>query len=78
MFGAEFRREVDEIVATEPELKECIKSFILIGNLRNQIIHNNILAYPMNYTPEEILGHAIQAVRFIELIRQIITAEQAA
>jgi hypothetical protein len=73
-FGPEFANAVKTEVDgdTDNQLSESIVSFLKVGDLRNQIVHGNMLAFSLNDTPEQILEHIRKASRFVTLVEKII------
>ncbi len=72
LFGSDFLQSANALMNGDPEYREAMKSFVKIGHLRNLIVHNDFLTVVINDTPEEVLAHAVRAIKFIDLVERII------
>jgi hypothetical protein len=77
LFGDNFSTRVKAKVAANADLNEAIRSFLQIGNIRNLLVHNNYLSYPVDASREELLQKFQQAVRFIEFLEVTLLPAQA-
>lgn len=57
----------------EVELKEQHDAFIKLGQLRNQVVHNDYASASIDSTPEEIMSRYALALKFIARIEDFIT-----
>jgi hypothetical protein len=76
-FGPEFADAVNARLDENNELSDCIVSFLRVGDLRNQIVHGNLLAFALNDTPEQILEYVRKANLFVSLVERVICPEAA-
>ena len=53
-FGDGFWSHMIQKVNADENLEESIKAFLELGNLRNQLVHENFAAYPMAKTVDEV------------------------
>lgn len=53
LFGPDFRDSVKQSIK-EKKLEEKIKSFIELGKLRNELVHQNFILYTIEKTADEI------------------------
>ncbi len=65
-FGRDFRSYMQGIIGNDTELEESIKAFLELGNLRNQLVHENYAEFPLNKTAHEIFDLYRKADRFVE------------
>ncbi len=67
LFGNEFYQFIEPSL-TEDHVKAAIKEFMLLGRLRNDLVHNNFSEYPMQFTSKEIktkFNIAFPLIRFL-------------
>jgi hypothetical protein len=76
-FGKEFADAMKVIIDADETLSECVTSFVKIGDLRNQIVHNNILVFKLNDTPAQVFERIKMADLFISLVEKVFTSEEA-
>ena len=55
-----------EKVRADSNLEESIKAFLEIGDLRNQLAHENYALFKMEKTVEDVFNLYTKAVRFVE------------
>jgi len=70
LFGDSFKKFMDTEIKNDAELSESIKKFIEIGQLRNELVHENFAAFTFDTekTPEEIYKDYKEALYFVESI----------
>ena len=73
LFGEEFKNCAEGDVKDDSDLKESIRSFLEIGNLRNELIHGNFAVFPIEKTVEEIYELYRLAHKFIEYLSSKLT-----
>jgi hypothetical protein len=49
---------------------------VKIGDLRNQIVHNNILVFKLNDTPAQVLERIRKADLFISLVERVFSSDK--
>ena len=54
--------------AGSDELKQSIKAFLEIGNVRNQLVHQNFASFSLEKTAAEIYALYKCALYFVDLI----------
>lgn len=69
LFGAEFKDSVSKEISSNPALKGKMKAFLEIGNLRNQLAHQNLLCFNLEKTFDELVELNKQALDFLEYLR---------
>ncbi len=52
-FGKKFAEAMKSAIEADGNLSECVTSLVKIGDLRNQIVHNNILVFKLDDKPDE-------------------------
>lgn len=71
LFGEVFKRKAQGLIR-ERKLEEAETSFISIGKMRNQLVHQNYVEAQINDTFEEIYIKYVKACDFVELITQLL------
>jgi hypothetical protein len=74
-FGKEFGEAIKSAIKEDDALSDCVASFVRIGDLRNQIVHNNILVFKLNDTPAQVLERIKKASSFISLVEKVFSVE---
>jgi hypothetical protein len=70
LFGKEFRIMACEEIDESDELKEAIKSFLEIGEMRNQIVHKRPEDVTINKIVEEIYESYKKATSFVSFVQR--------
>ena len=65
-FGATFRQSMADRVRADTTLDESIRAFLELGNLRNQLVHQNFAQFALPLTAEEIFDRYRKAEKFVE------------
>lgn len=73
LFGEEFKNQASGDIKDNSELKESIRAFLEIGNLRNELVHGNFAVFPIEKTVEEIYGLYRSAHQFIDYLSSKLT-----
>lgn len=73
LFGQDFKKEADDDVKASLELKKSIQDFLELGNLRNELVHENFAIYPVEKTAEEIYQLYRSANQFVEYLSSKLT-----
>lgn len=68
LFGKEFKDRLSQMIANDDTVKDGMRAFLIIGHLRNCVTHENIAAYTLSQTFEEIEQLNIQALKFLEFL----------
>jgi hypothetical protein len=66
LFGSEFRDFMVAQVKASPQLASSIAAFLELGNIRNQLVHQNFAVFPLQKTAEEIFGLYETALLFVQ------------
>lgn len=66
LFGSEFRQRMTASVKTDLKLDQSIKAFLELGNLRNQLVHQDYATFPLEKTSDEIYQLYLDALYFVE------------
>ena len=64
-FGQDFKTYMQKKVQEEKELDEAVKAFLEIGNLRNQMVHENYADFQLNKTADEVFTLYQVATKFV-------------
>ncbi len=70
MFGPQFLELAKKEVNEDPQLSESIKSFLELGRIRNNIVHENFAIYSLEKTTEEIYSLYKKSLDFIKYIER--------
>lgn len=68
LFGTDFKQAYDQMMTDNPELKQSGKDFMELGQLRNELAHQNFAAYSIEKTGAEIYRLYKSAVKFVDSI----------
>lgn len=68
-FYSQFGDECGDALKTEinasPDLKKALNDFLELGNLRNELVHENFATYPFEKTADEVYGLFQSAEKFV-------------
>jgi len=67
LFGSDFKDYMTSYVKKDSKLKESISAFIELGELRNQLVHQNFAIFPLEKDAEEIYQLYVKASLFVEI-----------
>lgn len=71
LFGKEFAEQAKKAVKEDQRLDESIKAFLLIGHLRNLVVHSNFADYQLQgKTSEDIYVLFNQSEYFVDFLRK--------
>jgi hypothetical protein len=65
LFGERFRDKAKAAVRADDRLLQSIKDFCEVGDLRNQLVHQNYAAFVLAKTAEEVYGLYSSALYFL-------------
>jgi len=66
LFGSEFKQRMTSSVKTDLRLDCSIKAFLELGNLRNQLVHQDYATFPLEKTSDEIYQLYLDALYFVD------------
>lgn len=66
LFGSEFKQRMTASVKTDLQLDKAIKAFLELGNLRNQLVHQDYATFPLDKTSDEIYQLYLEALYFVD------------
>jgi hypothetical protein len=70
MFGPQFKTQAEAEVDALPELETAIRSFMEIGRTRNILVHEQLLANPVDKTADEVYELHNKALPFLEYLKR--------
>jgi DNA-binding SARP family transcriptional activator len=70
LFGDSFKCAIEQQISNK-SLKEAVRAFIELGNLRNQLAHENYIEYQLQNTVDEILDLYKQAKQYVKLVSEM-------
>jgi len=70
LFGREFKDKISTEIKNNEKYFNGMMAFLLIGNLRNKMAHNNFLEYALPKTFEEIMEMNEQADLFLTFLKE--------
>jgi hypothetical protein len=65
LFGEAFKAATIAEIEAKPELAQAVKDFLILGELRNNIVHQNYVAYASGKSAAEIFELFRSAERFV-------------
>ena len=68
LFGGDFKVRMEARVRVEADLREGVRAFLELGELRNNLVHRDYANYPLEKTVDEIYALYRSAVVFVEAI----------
>jgi len=71
-FGDEFKTKMKKKLQEDESLTEGLKAFLEIGDLRNQLVHNDYAKFTLEKTLEEIHELYLNGGRFVESLPKIL------
>lgn len=72
LFGQEFRQYMNSRIKSDALLERAVRSFMELGNDRNELIHNDLATSSSDKTVEEIFQKYREASRFVELFPNVL------
>jgi hypothetical protein len=66
LFGAEFKEFMSGMIKADADFDASIKAFLELGELRNQLVHQNFATFPLEKTAQEIYALYQKALPFVE------------
>lgn len=66
LFGSTFSQYMSGEVNNDAALDSSIRAFLELGNIRNQLVHQNFASFPLEKTVDEIYTLYRDALRFVE------------
>lgn len=66
LFGSGFKGFMEVEINKESDLQVSISAFLELGEIRNQLVHQNYATFPMDKTVEEIYKLYQKALLFVE------------
>jgi len=70
LFGEKFKSDISNEIKQNDDLQKGIKAFLVIGNLRNKIVHGNFLGYSLPNTFDEIAEMNKNAIIFLTFLQE--------
>ena len=70
LFGQDFQQNISNKISKDKKLDSNVKSFMELGRLRNEIVHENLLEYKLEKTSDEIYSLYQDAFKFINFFKQ--------
>ena len=70
LFGEEFKDKLSKEIKDDEDLRKGMRAFLIIGNMRNKMVHDNFLGYSLPNTFEEILDYSNNANSFLSFLKK--------
>ena len=70
LFGEEFKDKVSKEIKENNQISNGMKAFLIIGNLRNNMVHDNFLGYSLPNTFDEIVELNSNAELFLSFLKE--------
>jgi hypothetical protein len=68
LFGEDFKKFCTDRVKNEPDLDDAIRAFMEVGDLRNQLVHNDFASFHLDKSTDEVRALFELAVGFVETL----------
>lgn len=65
-FGDDFKQVMEAKFKRDPEFAEAVIAFLELGNLRNELVHENYATFAMPKTSDEVFAQYRAAMRFVD------------
>jgi hypothetical protein len=75
LFGPEFKKAVESAIVAAESIKDGLGAFLEIGDVRNNLIHNNYADMTINYTLDEVYTLYRQGVNFVDSLPSLLRIE---
>lgn len=72
LFGERFRAKAKAAVGADEKLARSVSDFCELGDLRNQLVHQNYAAFVMTKTAEEVYSLYISALQFVACLPRLL------
>ena len=70
LFGDEYKKAAKLQQESNVELKNAIKDFLELGQIRNKLVHQNYVQFEVVKTPEELIAQFRSALKFSDFLRK--------
>lgn len=70
LFGDVCGDSIKKEITSDPKLKDGIAAFLELGNLRNELVHENFAAFPFEKTAEEVHALYQKAEYFVQYVER--------
>lgn len=74
LFGETFKVARAAEITENPILTQAAKDFLIIGNMRNCIVHQNYAAYVTDKSSEEIFNLFLSAEKFVVHLKRVMNS----
>jgi hypothetical protein len=71
LLGDEIGEGLQKECKTEP-MKSALNSFLELGRLRNELVHQNFVTYPLEKTAQEVFQLYSRAMIFVNRVQQLL------
>lgn len=69
LFGSEFKENVNDKISKDPQIKSGMKAFLVLGDERNKMVHEDYLSYKLEKTFDEIKKYNDDAMQFLTFLQ---------
>ena len=71
-FGNDFRDHMKRKFQDDQVLKDAVRAFLKLGDLRNNMVHDNFADFQPNITADEVYELYLSAKQFVDLVPEAI------
>ncbi|MBD8518782.1 hypothetical protein IFU11_17705 [Plantibacter sp. CFBP 8804] len=71
-FGEQCISGFKEKLSSDDDMKNEHDAFMRLGNLRNQVVHNDYATFPISLTPDDVISLYKMALAFTERIEDLV------
>lgn len=76
LFGESFKDVAQQDVELDEELKKGIESFLEVGRLRNELVHNDYATFPFDETTSEVIALYRKGRLFTDYLQRKLVSER--
>ncbi len=76
-FGSEFKNLVSQLLIRDVEFESSVRSFVQLGSLRNQLVHQNYAAFTLDKTADEVFELYQSAYKFVHRLPALLRETSA-
>ncbi len=77
LFGEDFKSRASARAKADDDFARAISDFVVLGRMRNNLVHNDFAAFPLDETLDELIERYRSARRFLPAIRDLLEAPPA-
>lgn len=68
LFGSTFSDHMKALLKEDEEMRYAVRDFLELGNLRNQLVHQNFASFSLEKTVKEIYELYLSGIKFVDCL----------